>query len=155
MIKRLANNFRKRSVVLGICVWGFLLHLLTLAFPAASQAAPFSGVIEPPAGVKKYQDIQGVGPDQSALIIFLSNLIQIATIVAGIWTMINFILAGWIYITSGGDSSAHEKVSTKMINSVMGLVIIALAYTIAGILGYLIFGDAGYILNPQVESILQ
>ncbi len=154
MIKRLVKHYQQQKFVLSLFAWSLLVKTLALAFPSLTQAAvPFSGEISPPPGVAKYQN-DLANPDQSGLINFLSNLIQIATIVAGIWTMINFILAGWIYITSGGDSSAHEKVSSKMINSVMGLVIIALAYTIAGILGYLIFGNAGYILNPQVESIL-
>jgi hypothetical protein len=67
--------------------------------------------------------------------------------------MFNIILAGWIYLTSSGDASAHEKVSSKLINSVIGLALVAFAYTIAAAIGFIIFGDAGYIINPDITTI--
>lgn len=108
------------------------------------------GSINPPAGVDKFNQAAG---GEIGIIIFLSSLIRLATIVAGIWVMINFILAGWTYITNPGDSSVNEKVSKKLINSVIGLAIVALAYTIAAAIGYIIFGDAGYIINPELTTI--
>lgn len=109
------------------------------------------GTIQPPAGVREIQE--QVGPDNIGIIFFASNLVRLATVVAGIWVMFNFISAGWIYITSGGDASAHEKVSEKITQSLIGLAIVALAYTIAGLIGLLIFGDAGFILRPTLTGI--
>lgn len=107
------------------------------------------GTIEAPAGVAKYNEqAGGIG-----LILFASNLIRVATIVAGIWVMINFILAGWMYITSSGDSKANSEASSKMTNSIIGLVIIVAAYTIAALLGLIIFGDASYIINPKIQGV--
>ncbi len=129
--------------------------LSQLFFPLrifAQTTDPLFGTIEPPVGVDKYQD--QIGPGEIGIILFVSNLIRLVTIVAGIWTMLNFILAGWLYITSSGDSDTGSKVSTKMINSVMGFAIIALSYTIAALVGLLIFGDASYIINPQLTSVL-
>jgi hypothetical protein len=106
------------------------------------------GNVVPPAGVAVYND--KVGENGIGLLLFISNLIKLGTIVAGIWVMFNFISAGYIYITSAGDSSAHKKVSDQLTMSVIGLVIIVASYTIAGLLGLIIFGDPGYILNPQI-----
>ncbi len=108
------------------------------------------GPINPPPGVAEYNEAAG---GEIGIIKFLSSLIRLATIVAGIWTMINFILAGWTYIISSGDPSANEKASKQMINSVIGLVIVALAYTIAAALGLIIFGDASYIINPPLTTV--
>ena len=127
-----------------------ILAFFALIVPPVAIGQDF-GTIEPPAGVAEYQ--RQVGDGNIGVILFLSNMIRLVTVVAGIWTMLNFIMAGWIYISSAGDSSAGEKVSTKMTNSVIGLAIVALAYTLAGLVGYLIFDDPSYILKPELTTI--
>lgn len=106
------------------------------------------GKIEPPPGVNKYQN--PADSSEIGLILFLSNLVRLITIVAGIWTMFNFVLAGIAYISASGDAGKTEKAAKNITNSIIGLAIIAFSYTIAGLAGYLIFGDASYILNPQL-----
>lgn len=112
------------------------------------------GTIDAPAGVAKYNTAAlGETGSDIGLILFLSNIIRIATVVAGIWVMINFILAGWSYITSAGDSKAATDASAKMTNSLIGLAIIIGSYTLAAIIGLVFFGDASYILNPQITGV--
>jgi len=106
------------------------------------------GVVEKPAGVGAFDSqAGGVG-----LLVFISNGIQLLTVVAGIWTLFNIIFAGYIYITASGDSGAASKVSDKITQSVIGLLIIVGAYSIVGLLGLLLFGDAGYFLNPTITG---
>ena len=126
---------------------------LTGISPNKIQAADDNifGTIEPPPGVDKYQ--ARVGADNIGLVLFLSNMIRLITVAAGIWVLFNFISAGWMYILSPGDASTAEKVSQKITSSVIGLVVVALSYSIAGLIGYLVFGDAGYILNPSLFTI--
>jgi hypothetical protein len=109
------------------------------------------GTIEPPAGVAQYD--AAAPPGQTGLITFLSNIIRIGTVVAGVWVMVNFILAGWTYITSSGDAKAHTEATSKMTFSIVGIVIIVAAYTVAAIIGLVVFGDATYILNPRFTGI--
>lgn len=121
----------------------------SLVNKVAAGTTDVFGKIEPPAGVDKYN-----GPTNNiGIILFFSNIIRFATVIAGIWVFINFIMAGWIYITSSGDSGAHKKVSEKLTMSVMGIMIIVGAYTIAALLGLIIFGDAKYILSPTLKGI--
>ncbi|MFZ5438294.1 MAG: hypothetical protein ACOZAK_04560 [Patescibacteria group bacterium] len=126
----------------------------SLAFFLAStqivnaQGSSIFGTIKPPAGVDKYGDIQSGG-----LLLFASNGIRLATTVAGVWVMLNFILAGWKYITSSGDSKAASEASTMMTNSIIGLAIIVGSYTLAAIAGLVFFGDATYILNPKITGV--
>lgn len=109
------------------------------------------GSINAPAGVAelnaKTGEENGIG-----VVIFLANVIRLITVVAGIWTMFNFVMAGWGYLTTEG-SKAHEQATSKMINSAIGLIIIAASYTIAGLIGLLIFGDAKFILEPTFQGI--
>lgn len=112
------------------------------------------GTIAPPPGVDVYQSKIEAAGGQIGIVLFLSNAIRLITVAAGIWVMFNIISAGWTYINSAGDSGATEKVASKITNSVIGLAVVALAYTIAGAIGYFLFGDAGFILNPELFSII-
>lgn len=116
--------------------------------PAPAAGSSVFGSIKPPQGVDKYGDLQSGG-----LLQFASNGIRLATTVAGVWVMLNFILAGWKYITSSGDSKAHTEASHMMTNSVIGLAIIVGSYTLAAIVGLVFFGDATFILNPKLQGV--
>jgi len=113
---------------------------------AAAAANPF-GEIQKPPGVDKFG-----GPEEIGILIFLSNIFQLGTVIAGLWVLLNFILAGFEYISSQGDSGAHAKVREKITNSVIGLVIIAVAYTLVAVIGLVLFGSASYFLNPTLIS---
>lgn len=106
------------------------------------------GRIQAPAGVEQYNSTQEIG-----IIVFASNLLRASTVIAGIWVTINFIMAGWTYITSNGDAGAHAKVANKLTMSVIGLMLIVGSYTIAALIGLIIFGDVSYILNPKFEGV--
>jgi hypothetical protein len=105
------------------------------------------GKVSPPPGVTNFND--QAGTDGIGIIIFASNMIKFASVIAGLWVMFNFITAGYDYITAG-DTKAHEKVKNKLTMSVLGLVIIVAAYTIAGLLGFILFNDPSYIINPKI-----
>lgn len=109
------------------------------------------GTIEAPVGVDKLnaQSESGIG-----LILFISNLIKLISIIAGVWTMFNFIFAGFAYVTDNGKSGSMEKIGEKLTMSVVGLAIIVASYTIAAVIGLIIFGDATFIINPQIPSAI-
>ncbi|MGD9129402.1 MAG: hypothetical protein PVJ09_02870 [Candidatus Woesebacteria bacterium] len=146
----LNKTLQKKTFPKIISLFIFINLLISSIFPDAALAADdvLGGKIKPPPGVEKYNVGGRIG-----IIVFISNLIKVATVVAGIWVLINVILAGWKYITSSGDSKAHGEVSSKITYSIIGLVIIVLAYTITALISLIIFGDAGFILNPQIEGI--
>jgi hypothetical protein len=118
-------------------------------FYSTSVCCTTFGIIKAPPGVAEFnaQAEGGVG-----IIIFFSNLIKLIAVVAGLWTMLNFILAGFTYITSADNPSAVEKIGSKLTLSVVGLGIIVASYTIAAIIGLLLFGDATFIINPQIPT---
>lgn len=111
------------------------------------------GGIEPPTSILKYNDEAWRGGRGIGIVVFLSNLVQVFVIVAGIIAMFNFALAGYIFITSGSDPAAVGKVREKLTWTVIGLVFIVAAYTAAGLIGLLFFGNAGFILKPALTSV--
>jgi hypothetical protein len=118
---------------------------LTTLAQAATSSSVFGNIAAPP-GVADYDSAAGgIG-----LVLFLSNLIRIITIAGGVFVMVNILYAGWIYISSSGDTSAHEKVANTVTYSVIGLAIIVGSYAAAALAGAIFFGDATFILNPTI-----
>lgn len=79
---------------------------------------------------------------------FLSSVIGVMTIVAIIWFVFLFISGAISYMTSGGDKAAIESAQKRIINSVIGLVIVIIAIYIIKLVGYLL--GVPNILNFQV-----
>lgn len=133
-----------------------LVFSLIIILPSQVMAVEGSvfGPIEAPAGVAELNTQAGEAGSNIGLLIFVSNMIKLASVAAGVWVLFNFITAGFTYITATGDSSAYSKVGEKLALSVTGLLLIVAAYTIAGILGLIIFGDATYIINPQIPTAI-
>ena len=131
------------------CCYGGTCVPVTNMGSGFTPAENVFGNIEAPQGVAEL-NTQGGG---IGLLLFISNMIKLASIIAGIWVLFNFIFAGFTYITSS-DSSAYAKIGEKLSMSVMGLVIIVAAYTIAGIIGLIIFNDPTYIINPKIPTAI-
>lgn len=110
------------------------------------------GQIEPPPGVDLHtaQAQAAGGASSNALLYFFSYAIKVATVVAGIWVVFNFLLAAYTYVTGRGEAKAHETVREKVTMSVIGLLLIIAAYTITAVLSLLLFGDASFVLNPDI-----
>jgi len=75
----------------------------------------------------------------------MSGIIGFMTIIAGLWFIIQFITAGIQWLGAGGDKNSLEQARNKIVNSIIGLIIIVSAWVIVGIIG----GMLGLnILNP-------
>jgi hypothetical protein len=116
----------------------------------AAQSNSVFGKVDAPPGVVDFNNSSAAGGSNIGLIVFISNIIKLATVIAGIWVLFNFITAGFTYITSQGESKAATQVKDQITNSVSGLVFIIGAYTVIALISYFLFGKADYILNPTL-----
>ncbi len=107
------------------------------------------GTIDVPPGVEQYNTSSGA---DIGLVFFISRMIRLATLVAGLWVTANTMMAGYVYLSSQGKADAHGRVRDILTMSTIGLVLIVTAYTVAGLLSLLIFGDPLFILNPTIEG---
>lgn len=114
---------------------------------ASNDVPSVFGTIEAPEAVERYGLIGqgGAGP-----VGFISNIIVLITIVAGIWSLISILLAGFALITSDGDSKKVSEMSSKITNVFLGLLVMVAAPLLTAIIGLFLFGDAGYFLNPTI-----
>ena len=112
----------------------------------AEDATSIVGTVEnplPPA----YQGITG---SPGGLILFLTNILRLVFVAAGLFAFINLILAGFQFMGAGGDAKAVGQAWGKIWQSLMGLILVVGSFALAALFGYLLFGDAGYILNPKI-----
>jgi len=61
-----------------------------------------------------------------------AGLLSITYWVAGVIAVIVIIVAGFMYVTSGGDAAKVVKAKNAILYAVIGLVIIILAFVITG-----------------------
>ena len=71
----------------------------------------------------------------AALAFFISNVIGFLAVVAGILFVFQFMIAGFNWITAGGDKAKLEQTQQKLLNSIIGLVIVLAAYAIVSLIG--------------------
>ena len=115
------------------------------------MASPFGSVTNPleqinPNGYGDINDTSGAG----GLVGFISNMLKVVAVAAGLFAFINLILAGFIYITSGSDPKKTAEAMNKITMSLIGLVIIIASYALAALIGLIMFGDANAILSPAI-----
>lgn len=92
----------------------------------------------------------GAYSDVTSLPLFISNIIRLITIGAGLFALFNFISAGIVYISAGGDEQKIKQAWNMITFSLYGLVIIAAAFIITAIISYVLFQDTSTILNPTI-----
>ena len=97
-----------------------------------------------------YQGITGNAGSPGGLILFLTNILRLVFVAAGLFAFINLILAGFQFMSAGGDAKAIEKAMGKIWQSLIGLILVVGSFALAALFGYLLFGDAGFILNPKI-----
>jgi len=94
------------------------------------------------------------GAPGSGLFTILNVFFKMAIVMAGIYTLFNLILAGYGFMSAGGDPKAIQKAWDKIWQSLIGLLVVAGSLVIAVIIGYLIFGqqNALILINPRVYT---
>jgi len=93
------------------------------------------GNITPPSSIKLWTD--KAGNEGNALFLFISNMLKLAGTIAGIYAVVQFIMAGFTYITAAGDPKMMEKAWAMIWQSMLGLLIIGSAFTLAAVIGKL------------------
>lgn len=108
------------------------------------------GEISKPAEFSGYSVIES---KDKGLSNFLSSILAIIITLAGIFVLVNFILAGYAYLSANNQPQKLAVAGNKMLQSLIGLLIIAAGYVIAAAVGYIFFQDPGFLLNPIFQSI--
>lgn len=111
---------------------------------AADGTSDIVGSVTNPL-LKPYGDIASGG-----LILFFSNILKLVFVGAGVFALFNLVVAGFQYMNSAGDTKLLAAAWNRIWLSLLGLIIIVGSFALAALFGYLIFGDATFILQPKV-----
>ncbi len=96
------------------------------------------------------QAYRSVTGNPGGFVLFLSNVLRLFFVVAGIYAFFRLIIAGYGFMTAGGDAKKIGEAWTSIWQSLLGLAIIVGSFALASLFGQLIFGDPGFILSPKV-----
>lgn len=84
------------------------------------------------------------------LILFINNIIRLLIVVGGLWAFLNLVFAGYGFLSAGDDPKNMEKAWQKIWQSMMGMLFILGSFVLAGLFGWLLFGDATAFLKPKL-----
>ncbi len=107
------------------------------------------GQITPPPGTP--QEI--VKGPTAALVKIMNVGLTAIMIVAALYTLLNLVLAGYMYVISAGDAKKVAEANQRITYTIIGLIIIALAPLVAAVIGIIVFGRWDAILNPEFQAI--
>lgn len=80
-------------------------------------------------------------------------VIWILIIGAGIYSLFNFVIAGYSFLSAGDDPKKISGAWAKIWQTALGLAVAAGAFVLAAIFGQLLFGTPDFILNPQLPKL--
>lgn len=108
----------------------FIQNLIHKAYAAAEKSKDL-GTIGKGEGFGSWNS----GDPVITITKIISNAIGALTIVAGIWFLFQAIIAGYNYLSAGGDKTRIEAAGHKLTNAILGLVIVIAAYGLIALLG--------------------
>lgn len=110
------------------------------------------GEITPPEAVSKLNTAAGAdGPLGGGIFILLNRFFTLIGVVAGIFFVIQILLAGFAYISASGDEKKTQAAWTKIYQSIIGLAIVSSAFVLTAVIGRLVGMDN--ILTPDLNNI--
>lgn len=105
------------------------------------QAGLFGSITNP---------IPSLGNLQGGLTSLISRVILLLFTIAGLYVMLNFILAGYKFLTASGNAQKVGEAWAQIWQSILGLVIIAASLLLITVISWILFQDPTFILNPKI-----
>lgn len=113
---------------------------------ATSFLAPFQALAQSPGSI----NIQKPDKGFSSLGNFISNGLTVALAIAVLVVIAMIIWGAFEWISSGGDKDAVGKARNRIINALIGLAVLAIAFALARVAAqFLGFSDLGNIVIPS------
>ena len=103
-----------------------------IAVQIVDQESGIFGKITPPSFISE---------NPSGLIILFNNLLRLLIVAGGIYALLNFIIAGYSFMSAGNDPKKIDLAWAKIWQSMVGLLIIAVSFVLAALIGKILFGN--------------
>ncbi len=84
-----------------------------------------------------------------------ANLIKVFITLCGVAALVMFLIGTVKYITSGGDDKAIAEAKNTLTYAIIGIVIVALSYSLISLIDTLVLGGTGRLLTfPSASDLL-
>jgi len=127
-----------------------LISKIKYLFPALFLAAPFLAYAQSQVSnglqTSGLQGIFGTGGlnNSTSLSDLIVNGIRLMLMFAGAIAVVFVIIGGYQYLASGGNDEIAEKGKKTLLNAVIGIIIIVLAYVIINVIVNTLTSNSGY-----------
>lgn len=111
-------------------------------------AESFFGQVSPPPGVENL-----AGGELAGLPLFINMLLKLLIVGAGIYAVVNLVIAGFSFMSAGDDPKKVTGAWQKIWQTLLGLAFAAGAFVLAAIFGQLIFNDPNALLQLKIFGI--
>lgn len=130
IIKSFKTLFIAFLIIIGVAASATPTQLYAQAQDNSPRLDIFTpGSEELPHIVEPDQDAPG-GPFGA----LISQFLRIALVVAGLLVLLNLIIGAFNWISAGGDTGKLEKARTRIMNSIIGIIVLAAAMAILQLL---------------------
>ena len=119
----------------------FPAAFLILPFLAYAQSTVSNGLSN--AGLQSIFGTGGLNNSQSLSDLIL-NVIRLMLLFAGAIAVVFVIIGGYQYLVSAGNEETAEKGKKTLINAIIGIIVIVLAYAIINVIVNLVGSNSGY-----------
>lgn len=109
-------------------IYSFFIPTVTVF---ADQVEDVFGKVVPPAQVRPLTDLGGAG----GLSFFLSRIIELIYVVAGLLFVFMLVFSALQWITSGGEKEAVGKARSRLTYAIIGIVLLSLTFVILRVIG--------------------
>lgn len=96
--------------------------------------------------------VTSYGDVNTGLPSFITNIVTVIFVAAGLYAFFNLMISGFTYITAAGDEKKIQAAMYSINMSLVGLIIMVGAAAVTGIVSFVLFGDAGAILSPVIKG---
>ncbi|MFH0942691.1 MAG: hypothetical protein V1810_00810 [Candidatus Beckwithbacteria bacterium] len=121
--------------------------MILAALPLSQDLKDFFGAPTPPPGIAKYD-----GGSITGITLLLSNILKLTIYAAGLYALVNLLVSGIQYIGSSGNPELLKQASSRIWISLLGLLVVAIALLLAGLIGWIFFKDAMFIIAPSLPD---
>ena len=94
---------------------------------------------------------QGINPTTSVGVI-VSNAVTVVFVIAVLAVLFMLINGAFAWITSGGDKEAVGKARGRILNALIGLVILGVAFVIVRVAGVIVGADFTNLVLPALDN---
>ena len=126
----------KKIIQTAALVTAWLLPAFAVAQQQVQQGLSGIRVLFPFTGVAGSQTLTGSNG-------LIANVIRLLLLVSGALAVVFVIYGGYQYITAGGNEEQAESGKKTLINAIIGVVVIILAYVIINVVINTIAGTGG------------